>query len=63
MSKKTDVIDSINNSEIIKEEMMTLLQDYSDIKREASELGYKEQSLQLKDYMEFYVRLNDSKSK
>ena len=57
MNKENKFIDSKE----YKEQMLELLKDYIDIKREAGTLGYDSEAFKLRDYIDYYVRLNGSK--
>lgn len=46
--------------EEFKKLISTLLNDYIEIKKETAVLGYDAQALKLKDYIDYYVRLNNT---
>lgn len=51
-----------SETEEFKETIANLLKDYIVVKKEAvGELGYNEDALKLKDYIDYYVRLSKDK--
>lgn len=56
-----EYIDYMIEPEEFKEKITLLLKDYVGVKKQALELGYKDDALKLKDYIDYYVRLNESK--
>ncbi len=57
MSKQNNFLDTKE----FKQQMLELLNDYIEIKKDAGTLGYDSEAFKLKDYIDYYVRLNDSK--
>lgn len=47
------------NSEEYKKEILSLLSDYVDVKKEAAIIGYDADVFKFKDYIEHFIRLNN----
>ncbi len=56
---KDELQEYLIDTDEFKETIIVLMKDFVGIKKEAIEIGYTAEAIKLRDYIDYYVRLNE----